>query len=127
MTKRKTPDASYVVIDPKMKAGTPCLRGHRLAAEHIAGMYWELGESLESEILTSYDITRADVLACCFYVAEYGSRTWRKRWKAWLDATWAVTGMPKNDGSYRGWWSDAFSDVELPPTRMQTDSERAAP
>lgn len=117
--------ASYVVIDPKMKFGQPTLRGRRLTAEFLAEHYWHLGSSLESEVLGAYDITRADLLACCHYVARYGSRTWRKRWKAWLDASWENTGIDRETDTMQGWWSEAFSDVPLPPHKDQSAAEPA--
>jgi uncharacterized protein (DUF433 family) len=108
----------FVSIDPLFKAGTPCLRGTRLPVELIAERYWELGEHLGSELLSAYEITRADVLACCFYVAEYGTKTQRKRWKPWLAETWVQT---RTGG---GWWSEGWGDVPLPP---HTRTQEAAP
>lgn len=124
MTADEKAPGSYVVIDPRMKSGAPTLRGHRLDAEMIAERYWDLGEHLDSEILDAYEISRADVLACCFYVASFGARTWRTRWKAWLDASWAATGSGEDDGPMRGWWSEGWADVSLPPTAAQQTEPR---
>jgi len=108
----------YVVVNPRMRHGEPSLRGHRLSAAMIADRYWEWGEHLETELLANYEITRADVLACCFYVANYGTRKQRARWKDWLAAVWANTGQDRETLVNSGWWSDDWSDVPLPPTRQ---------
>jgi uncharacterized protein (DUF433 family) len=111
---------SYIYVSPDMKGGCPVVSGRRLTAEHVAGMYWELGEHLQAEILDAYELTRSDVLIACWFQAEHGSRTWRRRWKDWLAATWSRTGLqtdPAKDGL--GWWGD-WSDVSLPPTKKES-------
>lgn len=113
-------DRPYISVSPDMKSGTPVIRGHRLGADFIAERYWYLGEVMDFEILDAYELTRADVIVCCWFVAEHGPRLWRKRWGPWARSVWARTGP----GS--GWWSPDYADVPLPPTRQQARQEAAA-
>lgn len=114
----------FVSVNPKMKSGQPCLNGRRISAGQIADMYWDMGESLEAEILSQYAITRADVVVCCWYVSEYGTRAQRKRWEDWQRMTWENTGRPLDSDVGTGWWSPMFEDVPLPPTRQQAAEVR---
>lgn len=119
MTPEERVPASHVVIDPKLRFGTPSIAGHRLDASDMADRYWHLGASVQSEILDTYELTHAELIAACFYAAVYGTRAQRKRWKAWLDETWANTGIEDGTDTKRGWWSDGFVDVPLPPHKDQ--------
>jgi uncharacterized protein (DUF433 family) len=120
LTPEQRAPSPYVSIDPKLKFGQPCIHGHRITAEQIADRYWDLGEDMQGEILEAYDLTRAEVIVCCYWACEYGPRRWKKRWKTWLTATWANT---RED---HGWWSEQFGDVPLPPTKKQSEEARDA-
>lgn len=115
----------FVSVQPNLRFGEPCIGGTRLPAEMIADRYWDLGEHLESELLKPYGITRADVIVCCWYVATYGTRKQKRRWKDWKETVWANTGIAQDSGGARGWWSEHYADVPLPPTHKQsTEPER---
>ncbi len=102
-----------VSVDPKVRFGEPVLHGTRLPVLMLAERYWYLGEYLESEILQAYEITMGDLVVCCYYVARYGSRTWRKRWGEWLRQ------IDRTTGENSGWWAD-LNTLPLPPDRGST-------
>jgi len=55
-----------ITINPKIFAGKPIIRGHRLAVEHVLGML-TAGDSIDT-ILEGYPwLEREDVLACLAY------------------------------------------------------------
>lgn len=57
-----------MVVDPKILAGKPVIRGTRLAVEFILELL-AAGQS-ESDILTNYPgLTREDILACLSYAS----------------------------------------------------------
>jgi uncharacterized protein (DUF433 family) len=62
------PLSERVVIDPKVLAGKPVIRGTRLAVEFILELL-AAGES-ESEVLANYPgLSREDILACLSYAS----------------------------------------------------------
>ena len=62
------PVSERIVLDPKILAGKPVIRGTRLAVEFILELL-AAGQS-ESEILDSYPgLTREDILACLSYAS----------------------------------------------------------
>lgn len=78
-----------IVIDPAIQFGQPCLAGRRVPAEAVAGCVWA-GDAVDA-VAEDYDLTRADVLIACWYVAKEGTfRTRRHRVRAeeWRD--WAA-------------------------------------
>ena len=113
-----TPPTPRIEVSPQMKGGTPVINGHRLGAVDMAERYWYLGEHVQSEILDAFELTRAELLTCCWYAAEYGPRRLQKAWKAWLAETWARTGLDKDTDVTHGWWGD-LSDIPYPPTKRQ--------
>ena len=57
------PLSERIVVDPKILAGKPVIRGTRLAVEFILELL-AAGQS-ENDILTNYPgLTRDDILAC---------------------------------------------------------------
>ena len=57
------PPSERIVVDPKILAGKPVIRGTRLAVEFILELL-AAGQS-ERDILTNYPgLTREDILAC---------------------------------------------------------------
>lgn len=62
------PPSERIVVDPKILAGKPVVRGSRLAVEFILELL-AAGQS-ESDILTNYPgLTREDILACLSYAS----------------------------------------------------------
>lgn len=62
------PPSARIVVDPKILAGKPVIRGSRLAVEFILELL-AAGQS-ESEILSDYPgLTREDILACLSYAS----------------------------------------------------------
>ena len=62
------PPSERIVVDPKILAGKPVIRGTRLAVEFILELL-AAGQS-ESEILSDYPgLTREDILACLSYAS----------------------------------------------------------
>jgi uncharacterized protein (DUF433 family) len=62
------PPSERIVVDPKILAGKPVIRGTRLAVEFILELL-AAGQS-ESDIFTNYPgLTREDILACLSYAS----------------------------------------------------------
>ena len=62
------PPSERLIVDPKILAGKPVIRGTRLAVEFILELL-AAGQS-ESDILTNYPgLTREDILACLSYAS----------------------------------------------------------
>ena len=58
-----------IVLDPRILAGKPVVRGSRLAVEFIVGLLAD-GWSQE-EVLSNYPgLTREDILACLSYARQ---------------------------------------------------------
>jgi uncharacterized protein (DUF433 family) len=85
---RKPKYRPVITIEPSVKFGYPCIKP-RIDVDMIAGMWWD-GSTLE-DILRCYEhvnLTKPDVLLCCWYMARYGTRTWRKRWGYKSESQW---------------------------------------
>lgn len=78
----------YVSVYPGMKSGQPTLNRTRLDVETVVAYVWA-GHSFE-EVARSWNVSRAEILVCCWFVGEHGSRTWRKRWGAWAQSAYEV-------------------------------------
>ena len=62
------PMSERIVVDPKILAGKPVIRGTRLAVEFILELL-AAGQS-ESEVLANYPgLSREDILACLSYAS----------------------------------------------------------
>ena len=62
------PPSERIVVDPKILAGKPVVRGTRLAVEFILELL-AAGQS-ENEVITNYPgLTRDDILACLSYAS----------------------------------------------------------
>jgi uncharacterized protein (DUF433 family) len=62
------PPSERIVVDPKILAGKPVIRGTRLAVEFILELL-AAGQS-ESDIIAHYPgLTREDILACLSYAS----------------------------------------------------------
>ena len=112
-----------VRVSPDTRFGRPTLAGTRLEALDLADRYWQLGDRVQSEILDAYEITHADLVVCCWYAAQHGSKRQRARWRAWLDEVWAATDLDAETGQGRGWWGD-LGLVPLPPHRPAGGEDR---
>ena len=74
-----------ITIYPSMKFGQPCIDHRRITVEQVAEIWWYGSMTLEEMERAWAGINRGAVLVCCWYMARYGSRTWRNRWKDWLE------------------------------------------
>ena len=80
MTKK---ESHLITIYPSMKWGDPCIDHQRMTAEQVAQMWW-YGYTLKEIERGWPNLNRGAVLVSCWYMARYGTRTWRTRWKDWL-------------------------------------------
>ena len=71
---------SVVFYAPIAMPGIPTLEGHRLGAEMVASYAWHHGID---EVCETYDLSRADVLVCCWWAGMFHTRAWKKRWGEW--------------------------------------------
>lgn len=99
----------HITIDPAIMDGGPCLDGTRIPAETIARAY-DNGWSAERIAQEWSGVDRAALLVCCWYVATYGTRAPRRRWKMWGEKAhallWRVIDVD-------------VSDIGLPPQKEQ--------
>lgn len=62
-----------ITVDPKIFAGKPVIRGHRLAVEHVLGML-AAGDSIDT-VLECYPwLEREDLLACLVFARRLVGR-----------------------------------------------------
>ena len=57
-----------ISIDPKVCFGKPCIRGRRVWVSLVLDLL--AGGMKAEEIMSEYDLTEADILACIAYGAE---------------------------------------------------------
>ena len=93
-----------ITIDPCVMDGEPCI-SWRLTAEQFAGVWWRGNYSLGEIIINWPGVRREDVQIACWYMARFGSRTWRKRWDRW--ATEWRTPI----------WHGDWDNVPMPPQK----------
>lgn len=97
-----------VVIEPCCLGGQPRIHGHRLSVEQFADLWWyDKAEWTLALIYSNWDVTLADLLCAWWYIARYGSRTWRKRWGAWADA------------AFEHLWHQDWAAAPLPPRQSE--------
>ncbi len=96
----------FVSIEPAMSSGEPTAGRTGYRAEIVAARWWN-GESLEflQEDLPGLD--RGHVLVCCWFMAERGSRRWKKRWGEWAKS---VSG---------NLWHSDWEGASMPPTAKE--------
>lgn len=93
-----------IVVHPGRMSGKPTIGHSRLPASQIADTYWWHGAD---EVKLQFDyLTDADILVCCWFVANYGTRSQRKRWREW---------RPVADRLL--WSSETLGDCPWPPRR----------
>ncbi|MFI2663373.1 DUF433 domain-containing protein [Micromonospora carbonacea] len=73
-----------IVIDPAVRFGYPHLRG--IPTDAVAGMVWA-GETVET-VCGEYDMTRHEVLLCCWREGLQGE--YRRQWRVWAEAAHPV-------------------------------------
>lgn len=95
----------FVSINPAMRSGAPCINGIRVPVSAVAGTVLGYGVA---EAMSSYDLTRHDVLVACWYVGTYGVD----------DVSWRGDGKPQRlhrgpskGGGWRGLWGQWAADV----------------
>ena len=96
----------FIAIEPGLMAGLPVVDRHRITAEQMANAWWS-GLTIKGIEENWPAMNRGAVLVACWYQARYGSRTWRKRWKEWLEIA--------NDEL----WSGLYSTCPMPPQRRE--------
>ncbi len=96
-----------IAIYPGMMAGEPTVDHHRITAEQMAKVWWHSGYPVEQIEENWPGMNRGAVLVACWYMARYGSRTWRKRWKEWLEEA---------DGEL---WNGRYDSCPMPPQVQQ--------
>lgn len=57
-----------IIIDPKIMAGKPVIKGTRLPVQQILRLLAQ-GISME-EVMQDYDINKEDIFACLLYATE---------------------------------------------------------
>ena len=74
----------YLYLHPGTCFGKPTINGSRLYVQAVAGNWW--GGMTEQEIYDTFPscIGKPELLLACWWMARYGTRTWRKRWGQWL-------------------------------------------
>lgn len=79
----------YISIRPGMRSGQPTLNGTRLSPEAIAHVVWDGYDAETIKVQFWEEATRWALLTACWYVARYGTPTWRKRWGAWAQTVYS--------------------------------------
>lgn len=92
-----------ITIYPDMMLGQPTVDHHRITAEQMARQWWVGDLGLERIEENWPGMNRGVVLVACWYMARYGTRTWRRRWKEWLETA---------DGFL---WHDDYKGCPMPP------------
>ena len=94
-----------ITIYPDMMSGEPTIDHRRITAEQMAKTWWSRGMTLEQFAENWPGMSRGAVLVSCWYMARYGSRTWRKCWKEWLEIA---------DGEL---WRGRYATCPMPPQK----------
>ena len=89
-------DEPVIVVHPGRMGGQPTVGHSRLTADLIASSYWQVG--YDETIKCWPHLDRDDVLVACWFQARYGTRTWRRRWKKWLDVADMALWSPSTYG-----------------------------
>jgi uncharacterized protein (DUF433 family) len=73
MTPTENPLLGRVTVDPAVRFGKPCIRGHRITVEEILG--WLSTGATQSEILSDFpQLQPEDFLAVYAYAATLAAR-----------------------------------------------------
>jgi uncharacterized protein (DUF433 family) len=69
-----SPLLERITVDPDVRFGKPCIRGHRITVEEILG--WLASGASQAQILADYpQLQPDDFLAVYAYAAELAART----------------------------------------------------
>lgn len=79
----RPPPRPFVSFDPAMKGGQPTVNGTRLTVENLVVHVW--GGWAEQQLQEGWGLSRHDILTACWFQAENGSRTWKRRWLPWAN------------------------------------------
>lgn len=99
----KTKERHCITIYPDMCWGEPTVDSHRLTVEQMALVWWGGNYTLEEIEENWSGMNKGAVLVACWYMARYGTRTWRKRWKEWLEV------------ADRELWYGRYNTCPMPP------------
>ena len=80
-----TSDRPFLALDPGVCNGQPTIGRSRLYVRVVAEAWW-FGGMEEHAIYSNWPSCagRAELLLACWWMARYGTSTWRKRWGTWL-------------------------------------------
>lgn len=92
-----------ITIYPDMIFGEPAIDHHRIPAELMAKVWWCKNYDLEAIEENWPGMNRGAVLVACWYMARYGTRTWKKRWGEWLKSAEIKL------------WHDDYKTCPMPP------------
>lgn len=101
-----------IVLHPSRRSGEPTVGDSRIPVDMVAGVHWQHGLA-EAETQWEPQVTRDGVLAACWYVARYGTRTWRKRWAGWLEVADEML-----------WHSGSWDTCPAPPSLADSDESQ---
>lgn len=104
----------FISHDPAMKSGDATLNGTRLTVETVARCIWDGWDEDRMRSSGWTDLTRADMLVCCWYMGEHGSRTWRTRWQRWARTVHPL--LHRSDPDYTA--------IDWPPTMADREGQR---
>ncbi|MEV2239602.1 DUF433 domain-containing protein [Micromonospora sp. NPDC049891] len=79
-------DRPTITIDPAVRFGHPHVRG--IPTDSVAGMVWA-GEGVAT-VADEYDMTRHEVLLCCWWEGSQGA--YRRRWRVWAESVHPALG-----------------------------------
>jgi len=105
MSKEK--ERHLITIYPDMVFGEPTVDHHRITAEQMAGVWWSGNYELKEIRQNWPGMNKGAVLVACWYMARYGTRTWRKRWREWLEIA---------EGKL---WHGRYKTCPMPPQRQE--------
>lgn len=102
----------HVQVDPAVQFGRPCIAGTRICVDVVAEQVYA-GDPVDA-VADDFDVSRADVLVACWYVARHGTgdglglRTkLRRAWQDWLAG---------NRWTLAGFYGFGPEDADDPPT-----------
>lgn len=88
--------AATIVLHPGRCSGRPTINNTRLPVDLVYTTYWHHGIH---EVQAMWEELRpADIIVSAWYLARYGTRTWRSRLKTWLDGNEAQLWGPVTYG-----------------------------
>jgi len=108
VTETRDANRRFVSIEPAMHSGEPTAGRSGVSAELVAKKWWTGDWPLEDLEEDWPGVDRGQVLVCCWYMAEYGTRRWKKRWGEWADSVFGAL------------WHSDWEAASMPPTAKET-------